>query len=227
MTGNYYSDKLNSTKLFQVYDTNNPRIIQYLQSEIDFARKHIEPTDEVLECGCGYGRILAQLSPFAKTLTGFDISEESILWGRKYLEQAENVHLLTMDANHIDLPNKFDVVLCLQNGLSAMKVDAQNFIIRILGLLKPHGKALYSTYSSLFWEHRLAWFQEQADKGLLGEIDYEKTADGLIVCNDGFIAKTFSEEDLHKLGGISGFPYKVQTVDDSSVFLVISKSNDL
>lgn len=227
MSENYYSDKLNSSKLFQVYDTKNPRIIQYLQSEIDFVKQQISPTDEVLECGSGYGRILAQLSPFAKTLTGFDISEESVLWGRKYLEQTENVHLLTMDANHIDLPNKFDIVLCLQNGLSAMKVDAQDFITHILNLLKPNGKALCSTYSPLFWEHRLAWFQEQSEKGLLGEIDYEKTTDGVIVCKDGFTAKTFSDGELHELGRASGYPYKVQTVDDSSVFLLISKINDL
>lgn len=59
---------------------------------------------------------------------------------------------------------------------------------------------------------------------LLGEIDYEQTKDGVIICKDGFTAKTFSEEELAAFGETSGFEYEVTAVDDSSVFLVITKT---
>lgn len=220
---NYYAKHLNANKLFQVYDTRIPRIRQYLESEIAFAKSHIKHDDAVLEVGCGYGRILAALAPFAGSLTGLDISEDSIALGKKYLETIHTARLLVMDANAMDLSGAFDVVLCLQNGLSSMRVDPGAFIRKTTELLEPEGKALYSTYSPLFWEHRLAWFEEQAGKKLLGPIDYERTKDGVIVCEDGFTAKTFSEDALHELGKTSGYPYTVTTVDESSVFLIISK----
>ena len=64
------------------------------------------------------------------------------------------------------------------------------FSIPFRALKVPGGRALFSSYSPKFWEHRLSWFREQADKGLLGAIDEEKTRDGLIVCRDGFVART-------------------------------------
>lgn len=90
-------------------------------------------------------------------------------------------------------------------------------------LLKKGGAAYFSSYSPAFWDTRLAWFQEQADKGLLGEIDYKKTGDGTILCKDGFTATTFSAQDLDRLGQASGFPYDIREVDSSSLFLILQK----
>jgi 2-polyprenyl-6-hydroxyphenyl methylase/3-demethylubiquinone-9 3-methyltransferase len=87
----------------------------------------------------------------------------------------------------------------------------------------PGGRAFFSSYSPRFWEHRLAWFAEQAEKGLLGPLDWEKTRDGVIVCQDGFRATTFGAEDLERLAQGVGCPYHIEEVDDSSVFLVLEK----
>ena len=100
----------------------------------------------------------------------------------------------------------------------AMILDAEK-----RGLLAPGGTAYFSTYSANFWDHRIDWFQEQADKGLLGELDMEKTRDGVIICKDGFKATTQTPEDYEAIGRASGFPYEVVEVDQSSLFLVIRK----
>lgn len=81
-----------------------------------------------------------------------------------------NVHNLQFHDQEL-----FDVILCLQNGLSAMKIEPVGFIKKTADLLQNKGKVFFSSYSTKFWEHRLAWFQEQSEKGLLGEIDMEKT----------------------------------------------------
>jgi len=92
-----------------------------------------------------------------------------------------------------------------------------------MDLTSPGGKVFISSYSIKFWEHRLAWFQEQAEKGLLGEIDMEQTKDGIIVGKDGFRATTHSLDDLKAAGKASGCAYEVTEVDESSVFLVVTK----
>ena len=221
--GNYYLESMNAIKLYSVYQTEIERVKQYLDSEIEFVRSQLPPDSIVLEMGAGYGRVMKRLSPSVKFIYGLDISEDSAAFGQAYLKQCPNCRLSVLDIYQFDSKIKFDAVLCLQNGLSAIKGSANRLVEIAMGLLKEDGKAFFSSYSAKVWDVRLAWFQEQADKGLLGEIDYESTGDGKIVCRDGFTATTFSFGDMERLGEASGCRYTVQEVDDSSIFLTIKK----
>lgn len=220
--GNYYAESLNSQKLFQVYNTAIPRIRQYFEAEIDFVRQQLTGRERVLEVGAGYGRIVRALAPSCASILGMDISPDSVILGKEYLKDFPNADMVEMDVHHMHFDQSFDVTLCLQNALSAMRADDQ-VIQNILGLLSPGGTAFFSTYSANFWAWRIAWFQEQADKGLLGELDLEKTKDGVIVCKDGFRATTQTPEEYEAIGRASGLPYEVTEVDGSSLFLVIRK----
>jgi len=81
----------------------------------------------------------------------------------------------------------------------------------------------FGTYSEKFWQERLDWFQEQADKSLIGTIDYKKTGNGTIVCKDGFTATTFTKKELTNLAKETTCPYDIVEVDESSLFLIITK----
>lgn len=220
---NYYEQSLNSTKLFQVYQTKYPRIKRYLDEEIDFVRRNLHGNERVLEVGAGYGRIVKELAPSAASIVGTDISEASVNLGKAYLNECRNCSIQVMDTHKLEFIEEFDVVLCLQNGLSSMKGQPKNIIEECMKVIIPGGRAYFSTYSEKFWEHRLAWFHEQADKGLLGEIDMQKTHNGVIVCKDGFGAITFSEDELRKLASESGYNYSLEEVDESSLFLILDK----
>lgn len=224
MKENYYAQNLNAQKLYHVYETKYPRVRQYFESEISFVRNYLQGTERVLELGAGYGRIVKELAPSCKSIVGIDISKDNVDFGKEYLNDAPNAHLMVMDAHNLHFQELFDVVLCLQNGLSAMKVEPIEFVKKVMGLLLNGGRAFFSSYSAKFWDHRLAWFQEQSEKGLLGEIDIEKTKDGVIICKDGFRATTHSPEDMDRFGKASGFAYEVIEVDESSIFLIVTKN---
>ena len=149
------------------------------------------------------------------------MSEDSVAFAKEFLKDASNVTVQTADAYSLAFTEEFDIALCLQNGLSAIKGSAERLISVCMQSLKKGGKAFFSTYSEKFWQYRLEWFREQADKKLLGEIDEEKTKDGVIVCKDGFRAVTFTEEELKKFGAQSGFRYEIKEIDQSSLFLTI------
>lgn len=224
MENNYYAQKLNSANLFKVYETQLPRVKQYLAAEIDFVRGELSGDENVLELGAGYGRILKEIAPYVNQIRGIDISADSVELGREYLRGIPNAAIDVLDAHKITMKNEFDIVLCLQNGLSAMKGEPEKLVRLTLEALKPGGKAYFSSYSPKFWDNRLEWFKEQSEKGLLGEIDFEKTHNGNIVCKDGFRAGTFLESDLKLLGeGVAGNSYRLAEVDESSVFLIINK----
>ncbi|MDD2206972.1 MAG: class I SAM-dependent methyltransferase [Aminobacterium sp.] len=220
---NYYAEKLNSMKLFQVYDTKIDRVKQYFREELNFVRRDLHGYERVLELGCGYGRIMKELAPNVGTLVGIDISPDSVRLGEEYLKDCPNCEIKVMDAHNLQFDEPFDIVLCLQNGISALKGKEKNLIDQSLKVLVPGGKAYFSTYSAKFWNHRVAWFQEQADKGLLGELDMEKTKNGHIECKDGFVANTYTFEDFQRFAEESGCRYKIEEVDESSLFLVLQK----
>lgn len=221
--GNYYADSLNAQSLFRVYETAIPRVKQYLAAEIAFVKKSLTGTERVLEMGAGYGRIVKELAPHCASIVGMDISAKNVELGREYLHDCQNAAMVQMDAHKMVFDETFDVVLCLQNALSAMRADAA-VMQSIIGLLAPGGTAYFSSYNSKFWNWRLQWFEEQATKGLLGEIDYEQTKDGVIVCKDGFRAVTHTPEALREIGEKTGLPYRIEEVDDSSVFLIIKQN---
>ncbi len=220
----YYKEKLASEKLLKVYDIAPPRVQQYLKAEIDFILQKISPKNLVLDLGCGYGRIIPQLARKAKFVGGIDASYASLMMGKIMLDSISNYLLMEMNAIKLGfLDNSYDVVICIQNGISAFHVDQKELIRESIRVTKPGGTILFSTYSDKFWNHRLHWFQLQADAGLLGEIDYEKTGDGVIVCKDGFKATTVSPEQF--LAFTSGLDVQVtiEEIDESSVFCEIRK----
>lgn len=219
----YYVQNLSAMKLFQVYQTKYSRIKRYLDEETGFVRQNLCGNEKVLEVGAGYGRIMKELAPFAASIVGIDISAATVELGKDYVKGRANCSLQVMDAHNLEFGEEFDVVLCLQNGLSAIRGQPLHLIGQCMQVLIPGGRAYFSTYSAKFWQHRLAWFHEQADKGLLGAIDLEKTQDGLIVCKDGFVATTFSEDQLRKLGEESECRYRMEEVDESSLFLILEK----
>ena len=226
MPDNYYTNSLNAQRLWQVYDTAIPRISEYLQRETAFVRDRLKKTDAVLEIAAGYGRIMKELASHVESITGIEISDGNVSFGGEYLKNIANTELLTMDAHNIDYDSCFDAVLCLQNGLSAIRADVpEAFAAKVIRALKIGGKAYFSTYHSNFWEQRVAWFQEQARKGLIGELDVEKTKNGVIICKDGFRATTHSITDLEKIGRSTGCLWQIHEVDDSSIFLVIEKED--
>lgn len=220
----YYDKSLSADRLRQVYELAPPRTRQYLESEIAHVLSEVQPRHVVLELGCGYGRALARLAEKAVFAIGVDTSILSLKYGQSIHGQMANCRFVRADA--VLLPFKdqtFDRVICIQNGISAFKVDRTALIRESLRVTKIGGRVLFSSYAEKFWPHRLEWFEAQSAAGLVGPIDYRKTRDGNIVCTDGFTAITISPEQFLTL--VRGFDADVtiQEVDESSVFCTLTK----
>ena len=223
MTG-YYSTVLAGERLKTMYGSAPARIQQYLQAEVDHIRTLLSPDDEVLELGCGYGRVMKQIADCCRTLTGIDNSIESLQLGSHYLRGLDNCQLLEMDATTTAFEdNTFDAVICLQNGISAFHVEHQLLFREALRIAGANGLVVFSTYTDSFWDERLKWFEQQARDGYIGPIDYERTANGKIVCTDGFSATTVSIRGFRDLGRGAGVEVELYEVDASSLFCLIQK----
>ena len=129
MPGDYYSDKLSADRLKQVYEIAPPRIKQYLAAELRHVLDRIRPGDTVLELGCGYGRVLAPISEKSSMAVGIDTSMTSLIMGRKELASNRQLTLVRMDAVRLSFRGGvFDLVVCIQNGISAFHVNPRDLI---------------------------------------------------------------------------------------------------
>ncbi len=220
----YYSEELSGYRLKECYDIASARVKQYLDSEIDEIRAHIGPDDMILELGCGYGRIIKRISNEAKWVFGVDTSLVSLMLAREMLLQHDNCIFIQMDAGALAFSNDlFDVVFCVQNGISAFSIDPRMLIRESLRVTRDGGLCVFSSYSDAFWDERLSWFKHQAEQGLLGPIDMQATGNGKIVCEDGYVATTFSEVDFQNLTTRLNVKSEIYEVDHSSVFCIIQK----
>jgi SAM-dependent methyltransferase len=215
----YYTKKLSGERLRACYDLAPARVKAYLEAEVDFVLQKTSSTMAVVELGCGYGRVLRRLLPRVRTLVGIDTSFPSLRMAADFLECKNSLHLVAMDATHMAFQDHaFDLTICIQNGIAAFGVDPQQLFAEAVRVTRSAGVVLFSSYSNRFWEERLKWFEIQAEHGLIGEIDYRATSNGVIVCKDGFRATTADAECFRSLAAGLGFVPNVIEVDGSSLF---------
>jgi SAM-dependent methyltransferase len=153
---------------------------------------------------------------------GIDTSFESLLMAKDLIEPGYFCPLMNMDAGFLGFRDQtFDIVLCIQNGISAFSIDRRALIEEAVRVTKLAGTVLFSSYSHRFWEDRLLWFRHQAKQGLIGEIDEERTGEGIIVCKDGFRASSVGPEEFISLTSGIGSKVTLTEVDGSSIFCEI------
>jgi len=218
----YYTKKLAAERLRACYDLAPPRTKAYLEAEIDVVLKRTRPAMAVLELGCGYGRVLERLLPAVHVAFGVDTSLPSLRMARELKGHKASLHLACMDAITMGFRDRvFDLTVCIQNGICAFAVDQQRLFREALRVTRSGGLVLFSSYSAQFWEHRLQWFEIQSAHHLIGEIDYQATGNGVIVCKDGFRATTADRTTFETLAAGLGLVPRITEVEGSSLFCEI------
>ena len=218
----YYEETLSAERLRRCYEIAPLRIRQYLHAELDHVLEAIRPGNVVLDLGCGYGRTLPAIAAKAGRVVGIDTSVSSLALGRETLRTYPHCMLIPMDATRLAFRNDvFDVVVCIQNGISAFHADQNELIREALRVTNVGGTILFSSYSERIWKDRLHWFDLQAEAGLVGAIDLENSRDGAIVCQDGFTASTVGRDQFLALTQACDADVRITEVDESSVFCEI------
>jgi ubiquinone/menaquinone biosynthesis C-methylase UbiE len=194
-----------------------------LDAELNHVLENIHPGDIVLELGCGYGRLLPAFAGRSGSVIGVDTSFSSLRLAKSLTGAGSNCFLASMNAAQLAFRDSvFDVVVCIQNGISAFHVHQRDLICECIRIAKSGGRVLLSSYSEKFWNDRLEWFRLQSDAGLVGTIDWKKTRDGIIVCKDGFTATTVGPDQFKTLTyGIADISVSINEVDESSLFCEI------
>jgi 2-polyprenyl-6-hydroxyphenyl methylase/3-demethylubiquinone-9 3-methyltransferase len=158
-----------------------------------------------LELGCGYGRVLERILPRVRVAFGIDTSPSSLSMALENLGRKPSLCLACMDSVQMGFRDRsFDLTICVQNGICAFAVDQQQLFREAMRVTRSGGLVMFSSYTPQFWQHRLEWFEIQSAHDLIGEIDYQATGNGTIVCKDGFHATTVDRARFEKFAASVG-----------------------
>jgi 2-polyprenyl-3-methyl-5-hydroxy-6-metoxy-1,4-benzoquinol methylase len=118
-----------------------------LQADLDFLARAslLKPDDRILEIGCGIGTVVSELAKQGYDVTGTDISQVAVEYGRaKY----GNIRLEVQPAEELAFQDSsFDVVLSFDLFEHIARVDRH--IDEVHRVLKPAGLYLFQTPNKL------------------------------------------------------------------------------
>lgn len=115
------------------------------RGEIEFLSHHLSPGDSILELGCGSGRLTRRFLSFGCAVTAVDNSAEMLS------HVPLDAHLIHSDIEHLDLRQKFDVVIlpsCLINHADP-EVRAA-FVAAAFAHTKPAGRFIFERHDPLW-----------------------------------------------------------------------------
>ena len=105
----------------------------------------ISPEDDVLEIGCGIGRIGRELAPHCRSWTGADISPNMLAHARTRLQDLKNVNLaLLQDVSLSDFPGEaFDAVYMTNMLMHLDEMDRWKYVSEASRVLRPGGRLFF------------------------------------------------------------------------------------
>jgi len=105
----------------------------------------IQPTDVVLEIGCGVGRVGRALAPHCKTWIGTDISGNMVAHARRRLQDLPNVQVLELSGASLkEVPDEsVDVVYSTVVFMHLYEWDRCRYVYEAYRVLRPGGRIFY------------------------------------------------------------------------------------
>ncbi len=121
----------------------------------------IQPTDDILEIGCGVGRLGKGLCPLCKSWTGCDVSPNMLRHTLKYLKEFDNVRVAEVSGYDLQpvADASMDLVYCTVVFMHLSEWDRYNYIEDARRVLRPGGR-LYVDNISLTTGYGWKFFQE-------------------------------------------------------------------
>jgi len=201
-----------------MYETATGKMQEYYDGEINHIAKKIDKNDYVLSLGCGYGREMRMLYEMGfQNVYGIDNNYIMLFYGHyEYLKDLPiKEYLFYGDiCNMPFVPNRWDWVICIQNGLFVIggnKLD----VIRNAILMARKG-VIFTTFDDTILEERKRHIEENNEYGQLVDI----LPDGTTMLDFRPPVEVYTEERFKRL-----FEHVCKRDEIKGVGLTIEHSN--
>jgi ubiquinone/menaquinone biosynthesis C-methylase UbiE len=124
----------------------------FTAAELDFIMNKVEPTESILDMGCGTGRFTVPLAATGADVTGLDLTQAMLDRTALKLQDAHLTAVLQQgDMAQLPFPDEsFDVVVSMLALMHIPLADRQAVFLEAARVLKPGGRVLLSVKNSIF-----------------------------------------------------------------------------
>ena len=131
--------------------TDDETLDRTAASDLERFRRHLTfgADSDVLEIGCGVGRLGNVFAPCCRTWTGCDVSPNMLKHAQRRLAQFQNVRFVELSGYDLSpIPdNSLDVVYCTVVFMHLSEWDRYNYIVEARRVLKPGGQVYVDNMS--------------------------------------------------------------------------------
>ncbi len=131
-------------ELYHLLHRGNP-------GDVDWYARRCQGAQNILELGCGDGRILLRLAPLADSVFGMDCSEAMLSrCAERFHRAGERVELIRGDMAAFALPWRFDRIIIPYNSLYCLTTKEQQLacLRAVKAHLMPGGQLLLDAYAA-------------------------------------------------------------------------------
>jgi ubiquinone/menaquinone biosynthesis C-methylase UbiE len=124
----------------------------FSDTEISFVLDRVDATDDVLDIGCGTGRITIPAARRARSVTGFDLTEAMIGQAAQKARD-EGVQVRFEQGDMADLPfpdDSFDVVVSMLALMHVPPADHPRVFSEVRRVLRPGGRLVIGVKNAVF-----------------------------------------------------------------------------
>ncbi|MDP1884475.1 MAG: class I SAM-dependent methyltransferase [Candidatus Moranbacteria bacterium] len=173
-----------------------PTILQkFFTGDIDFIKNKLTRNQNILEVGCGFGRLLYPLSTVSKNVTGIDFSKNQIQKTANNTKQSKNITVRLMRAEKMNFKNNcFDQSICLNNSLGNMPGIEKQVIQEMKRITKAGGKIIVRVFADNT-KVRKAQHQNYRRLNFTGIRDFKQA----VTTQEGFYSRRFTRKNLQDI----------------------------
>jgi ubiquinone/menaquinone biosynthesis C-methylase UbiE len=150
-----------------IFNDPDPEVFERSgQADAERLAPLIEPTDTVLDLGCGIGRVVKYVAPMCGTIWAVDASETMLGYARSRLAGLPNVRFARCSGTSVPdvADDAVDVVYSLITLQHLEREDAFALLRDLRRVLRPGGRA-YITFPNLLSDPYLDCFLTYVDQG--------------------------------------------------------------
>ncbi len=190
---------------------------QFFELDLKYIHTNLEANKEVLEVGCGFGRLLPELSKLSRNVTGIDFSDLQLSQAQEIVANLKNVQLLKMRAESMAFRSEsFALSLCMNCTLGNMPNIEKTVVEEMVRVTKSGGKVIIRIFADTE-AVRLAQYENYNRLGLTNIRDNGSA----ITTDEGFYSRRFNKTELQELFKKTGLTPTI-TSDCEAGYLVVA-----